>query len=64
MAINATCPKIFLPVPKNRWCEERSPYCDENIYKLFFEHVMKPDICSIENSVDPDQLASSSLEAS
>ena len=34
-----------------------SPYFANIIHK-FFKNSMKPDIKSIENSVDPDQLAS------
>ena len=35
-----------------------APYFADTMHKLFINS-MKPDINSIENSVDPDQLASS-----
>ena len=48
---NFTCPKELIIMHK-----ELSSYAD-TMHKLF-KTSMKPDISSIENSVDPDQLAS------
>ena len=51
----------ILLVPKNRYCTKRtqlSPYFADTKHKLFKTVSMKPDINPIENSVDPDQLAS------
>ena len=44
---NFTCPK-----------EKKIAYTFQCLNKLFFKNSMKPDISTLVNSMDPDQLAS------
>ena len=48
-----TCPK-----EQTMHRAKLSPFFADTIYKLF-RNSMEPDINSVENSLDPDQLASS-----